>query len=68
MAMIKVLVDFQLTTDRQGSTETKRVETEVDESTYLKAGSDNGRKELESWAKNFFPTAVAVKVAHMYKK
>lgn len=64
MAMFKVKVKFRVTA---GSVKTEEMETTVDESTYYKAQGSSSRKELDSWAKNFFPAAKSAEVIEMRK-
>lgn len=62
MAMFKVKVRFRVTGK---SVRTEEMETTVDDSTYYKSQGSNSRKELDSWAKNFFPTAEKAEVIEM---
>ena len=65
MAMYNVKVECTVSTG--GMSRTECFETQVDEATYYKASTLGGRNELESWLKNFFPTAYRVQLDRMSK-
>lgn len=61
--MVKVKVKFSVRTN--GVVRQEEMETQVDRVTLSKAKGDIGRKQLEGWAKMFFPTADWAKVTEM---
>lgn len=48
--------------------QTKDVEIQVDRDTIRKASTDSGRKELNGWAKNFFPSSEKVEIQSLFEK
>jgi hypothetical protein len=63
--MNKVEVTCSVKTNRIVRVE--KFETQVDNATLLKASGMSSRKELNPWAKNFFPAAEWVEVLSMRK-
>jgi hypothetical protein len=50
-----------------GTVRVQKFETQVDDATLAKASFMSSRKELNPWAKNFFPAAEWVEVSSMRK-
>ena len=62
MAMINVKVCADV---KNGCVFSETFEAMIDESSYLSASSESGRRKLDSWAKNFFPSAEYVRIIYM---
>jgi hypothetical protein len=65
MAMHSVIVTVSV---KDKFVKTEVFETKVDDITLSKAAGSNSRKELNPWAKNFFPTAEWVEVISIRRK
>ena len=63
--MNKVEVTCSVKTN--GIVRVEKFETQVDNATLAKASGMSSRKELNPWAKNFFPAAEWVEVSSMRK-
>lgn len=61
MSMYRVLVKVNVEY-RQGMNRTEEFETQMDYSSIQAVSTDSGRRQMGSWAKQFFPTAYKVEV------
>ncbi len=60
-------VEVTCSVETNGIVRVEKFETQVDNATLGKASSQSGRKELNPWAKIFFPAAERVEVSSMRK-
>lgn len=60
MIKIKMLVDV----NNGGSVRNEELETMIDETSFEKFSYEDGRRELDSWAKNFFPGAESIRIIY----
>jgi hypothetical protein len=66
MAMYDVIVECHVY--KETSMGKEKFETKVDDATLTKASGSSSRRELDPWAKTFFPTAKKVEVLSIRKK
>ncbi|OFY38421.1 MAG: hypothetical protein A2309_14230 [Bacteroidetes bacterium RIFOXYB2_FULL_35_7] len=66
MAMFDVIVTCNV--HKNGGYRTEKFETKVDNDVILKAQGSNSKKELDPWAKTFFPASDKVEVMSVRKK
>lgn len=62
MAMIKITMLVEV--NNGSSVRSEEIETMIDEASFEKFSYEDGRRELDSWAKNFFPGAESVRIIY----